>query len=33
MRGRSGISEYFDGMLEHDDDVGKILKAIDLRAG
>jgi arylsulfatase A-like enzyme len=29
MRGRSGISEYFDGMLEHDDDVGKILKAID----
>src|SRR5262245_21108314 len=29
MRGRSGISEYFDGMLEHDDNVGKILKAID----
>jgi arylsulfatase len=29
MLGRSGISEYFDGMLEHDDDVGKILKAID----
>jgi arylsulfatase A-like enzyme len=29
MRSRSGISEYFDGMLEHDDDVGKILKAID----
>jgi arylsulfatase len=29
MQGRSGISEYFDGMLEHDDDVGKILKAID----
>jgi len=29
MKGRSGISEYFDGMLEHDDDVGKLLKAID----
>ena len=29
MLGRSGISEYFDGMLEHDDDVGKILKVID----
>ena len=29
MQGRSGISEYFDGMLEHDDDVGKLLKAVD----
>jgi arylsulfatase A-like enzyme len=29
MRGRSGISEYFDGMLEHDDDVGKLLKTLD----
>jgi arylsulfatase A-like enzyme len=29
MQGRSGISEYFDGMLEHDDDVGKLLKTID----
>jgi arylsulfatase A-like enzyme len=29
MLGRSGISEYFDGMLEHDDDVGKLLKALD----
>jgi arylsulfatase len=29
MLGRSGISEYFDGMLEHDDDVGKLIKAID----
>ncbi len=29
MLGRSGISEYFDGMLEHDDDVGKLLKAVD----
>ena len=29
MQGRSGISEYFDGMLEHDDDVGKLLKALD----
>ena len=29
MIGRSGISEYFDGMLEHDDDVGKLLKTID----
>jgi arylsulfatase len=29
MRGRSGISEYADGMLEHDDDVGILLKALD----
>ena len=29
MQGRSGISEYADGMLEHDDDVGKLLKALD----
>jgi arylsulfatase A-like enzyme len=29
MLGRSGISEYFDGMLEHDDDVGKLLKTLD----
>src|SRR4249919_1331756 len=29
MLGRSGISEYFDGMLEHDDDVGKLLKTVD----
>jgi arylsulfatase A-like enzyme len=29
MKGRSGISEYTDGMLEHDDDVGKLLKTID----
>ena len=29
MLGRSGISEYADGMLEHDDDVGKLLKALD----
>jgi arylsulfatase len=29
MLGRSGISEYFDGMLEHDDHVGKLLKTID----
>ncbi|MCE9625917.1 MAG: arylsulfatase [Deltaproteobacteria bacterium] len=29
MKGRSGISEYADGMLEHDDDVGKLLKTID----
>ena len=29
MRGRSGIDEYADGMLEHDDDVGKLLKTID----
>jgi len=29
MRGRSGISEYADGMLEHDDHVGKLLKTLD----
>ncbi|HTO67672.1 MAG TPA: arylsulfatase [Bradyrhizobium sp.] len=29
MRGRSGLSEYIDGMLEHDDDVGKMLKTLD----
>jgi arylsulfatase len=29
MRGRSGLSEYVDGMLEHDDDVGKLLKTVD----
>ena len=29
MLGQSGISEYSDGMLEHDGDVGKLLKALD----
>ncbi|WP_414644289.1 arylsulfatase [Bosea sp. (in: a-proteobacteria)] len=31
MKGRSGMpgNEYADGMLEHDEDVGKLLKAID----
>src|SRR6202453_924654 len=29
MLGQSGISEYFDGMIEHDGDVGQILKALD----
>src|SRR5215469_1644748 len=29
MRGRSGLSEYMDGMLEHDGDVGKLLKTLD----
>lgn len=29
MQGRSGISEYFDGMLEHDDSVGKLLNVLD----
>jgi arylsulfatase len=29
MLGQSGISEYADGMLEHDGDVGKLLKAVD----
>jgi arylsulfatase A-like enzyme len=29
MLGQSGISEYFDGMIEHDGQVGAILKAID----
>jgi arylsulfatase len=28
-RGRSGISEYADGMLEHDGHVGQLLKALD----
>ena len=31
MRNRAGMpgNEYADGMLEHDDDVGKLLKALD----
>jgi arylsulfatase A-like enzyme len=31
MRGRCGMpgNEYADGMLEHDEDVGKLLKALD----
>jgi arylsulfatase len=29
MRGRSGQDEYLDGMLEHDDDVGKLLRKLD----
>ncbi len=31
MRGRAGMvdNEYADGMLEHDEDVGKLLKAVD----
>jgi arylsulfatase A-like enzyme len=31
MRGQSGIpgNEYADGMIEHDNDVGKLLKALD----
>ena len=29
MLGQSGISEYFDGMIEHDGQVGQILKALD----
>jgi arylsulfatase len=28
-KGRSGISEYADGMLEHDGHVGQLLKALD----
>lgn len=28
-RGKSGLNEYADGMLQHDDWVGKILKKID----
>jgi arylsulfatase len=28
-RGRSGISEYMDGMLEHDGHVGQLLKALE----
>jgi len=29
MRGKSGISEYLDTMMQHDQDVGKLLKAVD----
>ncbi|MGH6940560.1 arylsulfatase [Hypericibacter sp.] len=29
MKGRSGQDEYLDGMLEHDDDVGKLLQKVD----
>jgi arylsulfatase len=31
MRGQSGMpdNKYADGMIEHDGDVGKLLKAID----
>jgi arylsulfatase A-like enzyme len=29
MLGQSGISEYFDGMIEHDGHVGQLLKALD----
>ncbi len=29
MLGQSGISEYFDGMMEHDGHVGALLKALD----
>src|SRR5215470_1897922 len=29
MRGKSGISEYLDTMIQHDQDVGKLLKALD----
>ena len=29
MRGKSGISEYLDTMIQHDQDVGKLLKAVD----
>ena len=31
MRGQSGMpgNEYADGMIEHDSDVGKLLKALD----
>jgi arylsulfatase len=29
MLGQSGISEYFDGMLEHDGHIGQVLKALD----
>ena len=28
-RGKSGLSEYVDGMLEHDGHVGKLLKTLD----
>ncbi len=29
LRGKSGQNEYADGMLEHDGDVGKLLKKLD----
>ena len=29
MLGQSGISEYFDGMIEHDGHIGQLLKALD----
>jgi arylsulfatase len=29
MLGQSGISEYADGMIEHDGDAGKLLKVLD----
>ncbi len=31
MQGQSGMpgNEYADGMIEHDGDVGKLLKALD----
>jgi arylsulfatase len=29
MLGQSGISEYFDGMIEHDGHVGQLLKVLD----
>jgi len=29
MRGKSGISEYLDTMIQHDEDVGKLLKTVD----
>jgi arylsulfatase len=29
LRGRSGLNEYADGMLQHDDHVGAILKQLD----
>ena len=29
MLGQSGISEYFDGMIEHDGHVGQLLKTLD----
>ena len=29
MQGQSGISEYFDGMIEHDSHVGQLLKTLD----
>jgi arylsulfatase len=29
MQGQSGISEYADGMIEHDGHVGQLLKALD----